>query len=52
MQDLPALLKPQPRKKPRTSGASPISGLWSAVKDSDKIKKLTLGIALLCVSTL
>lgn len=31
---LPALLKPQPRKKPLTSGASPISGLWSAVKDS------------------
>jgi len=31
---LPALLKPQPRKKPRTSGASPMSGLWSAVNDS------------------
>jgi len=32
--DLPALLKPHPRKKPLTSGASPIRGLWSAVKDS------------------
>lgn len=31
---LPALLKPQPRKNPLTSGASPISGLWSAVNDS------------------
>lgn len=30
----PALLKPQPRKKPRSSGASPIRGLWSGVKDS------------------
>lgn len=33
---LPALLKPQPKKKPRTSGASPMSGLWSAVKDSTR----------------
>lgn len=40
LQHLPALLKPQPRKKPLTSGASPISGLWSAVNDS---KKQTVG---------
>lgn len=32
----PALLKPQPRKKPRSSGASPIRGLWSGVKDSER----------------
>lgn len=31
----PALLKPQPRKNPRSSGASPIRGLWSGVKDSE-----------------
>lgn len=37
MQNLPALLKPQPRKKPLTSGASPIRGLWSAVNDSETI---------------
>lgn len=36
-QNLPALLKPQPRKKPLTSGVSPIRGLWSAVKDSETI---------------
>lgn len=34
--DPPALLKPQPRKKPRSSGASPIRGLWSGVKDSGR----------------
>lgn len=32
----PALLKPQPRKNPRSSGASPIRGLWSGVKDSER----------------
>jgi hypothetical protein len=31
---MPALLKPTPWKKPRTRGSSPISGLWSGVKDS------------------
>lgn len=34
--DSPALLKPQPRKNPRSSGASPIRGLWSGVKDSER----------------
>ena len=32
----PALLKPQPRKNPRSSGASPIRGLWSGVNDSER----------------
>ena len=31
---IPEELKPHPWKNPRSSGASPISGLWSAVKDS------------------
>lgn len=31
---VPALLNPHPKKNPRTSGASPMRGLWSAVKDS------------------
>lgn len=31
----PALLKAQPRKNPQSSGASPIRGLWSGVKDSE-----------------
>lgn len=38
----PALLKPQPRKNPRSSGASPIRGLWSGVKDSEKKEGLRL----------
>ena len=31
---MPALLSPQPKKNPLSSGASPINGRWSAVKDS------------------
>lgn len=38
----PALLNPQPRKNPRSSGASPIRGLWSGVKDSERKRGLKL----------
>ena len=53
---MPAEFSPQPTKNPRSSGHSPISGLWSGVNDSgpqtvDWIPTVpTAGTRLMCAS--